>query len=112
MGKAREVGEGNGAVDAVGSAARFFWCAKPSRTERAVASKHPTVKPITLMTYLVKLATPTGGIVLDPFMGSGTTGVAALSQGFDFIGMELEPEYFEIANRRIDVITGLTPIAS
>ncbi len=103
MGKAREVGEGNGAVDAPGSAARFFWCAKPSRTERAEASKHPTVKPIKLMTYLVKLATPPGGTTLDPFMGSGTTGVAAVSQGFDFIGCELEPEYFEIATKRLNI---------
>lgn len=103
MGKAREVGEGNGAVDAPGSAARFFWCAKPSRTERAEASKHPTVKPIKLMTYLVKLATPKGGTVVDPFMGSGTTGVAAAIEGFDFIGCELEPEYFEIATKRLNI---------
>lgn len=103
MGKAREVGEGNGAIDEPGSAARFFWCAKPSRTERAAASKHPTVKPIKLMDYLVKLATPTGGVVLDPFMGSGTTGVAALNGGFDFIGCELEPEYFDIATQRLQV---------
>jgi len=103
MGKAREVGEGNGAIDAPGSAARFFWCAKPSRTERAEASKHPTVKPLKLMTYLVKLATPPGGTTLDPFMGSGTTGVAAIAQGFDFIGCELEPEYFEIATKRLNI---------
>ena len=101
MGKAREVGEGNGAVDAPGSAARFFWCAKPSRTERAEASKHPTVKPIKLMNYLVRLATPTGGVVLDPFMGSGTTGVAAINGGFDFIGCEREAEYFDIAVKRL-----------
>ena len=103
MGKAREVGEGNGAIDEPGSAARFFWCAKPSRTERAAASKHPTVKPIKLMEYLVRLATPTGGLILDPFMGSGTTGVAAINEGFDFIGCELEPEYFDIATQRLQV---------
>jgi len=103
MGKAREVGEGNGAIDAPGSAARFFWCAKPSRTERAEASKHPTVKPIKLMNYLVRLATPPGGVVLDPFMGSGTTGVAAINEGFDFIGCEREAEYFDIATQRLNV---------
>jgi len=63
---------------------------------------HPTVKPLALMRYLAKLtATPTGGIVLDPFMGSGTTGMAAVYEGRDFIGIELEPEYFEIATARI-----------
>ena len=65
--------------------------------------KHPTVKPIKLMEYLVKLATPTGGVVLDPFMGSGTTGVAELNGGFDFIGCELEPEYFNTATERLNV---------
>ena len=102
MGKAREVGEGNGAIDEPGSAARFFWCAKPSRTERAEASKHPTVKPIKLMNYLVRLATPTNGVVLDPFMGSGTTGVAAINEGFDFIGCERDAEYFDIAVKRLN----------
>ena len=64
---------------------------------------HPTVKPLALMRYLAKLtATPTGGIVLDPFMGSGTTGMAAVYEGRDFIGIELEPEYFEIATARIN----------
>jgi len=70
MGKPRKAGEHNGTIDEPGSAARFFWCAKPSRTERNEANKHPTVKPIKLMSYLVKLATPAGGTVLDPFMGS------------------------------------------
>ena len=63
---------------------------------------HSTVKPLALMRYLAKLtATPTGGVVLDPFMGSGTTGMAAVYEGRDFIGIELEPEYFEIATARI-----------
>ena len=63
---------------------------------------HPTVKPLALMRYLAKLTrTPTGGVVLDPFMGSGTTGMAAVMEGRDFIGIELEPEYFEIATARI-----------
>jgi len=65
-------------------------------------NNHPTVKPLALMRYLAKLTrTPTGGVVLDPFMGSGTTGMAAVYEGRDFIGIELEPEYFEIATARI-----------
>jgi DNA modification methylase len=63
---------------------------------------HPTVKPIALMRYLCKLITPTGGVVLDPFMGSGTTGCAAVQEGFNFIGIEREREYYEIAEKRID----------
>ena len=63
---------------------------------------HPTVKPIALMRYLVRLTkTPTGGVVLDPFMGSGTTGIACELEGRDFIGIEKEPEYVEIAEKRI-----------
>jgi len=62
---------------------------------------HPTVKPIALMRYLVRLITPPGGTVLDPFTGSGSTGCAAILEGFDFIGVEKEPEYVEIARRRI-----------
>ena len=89
-----------------GSVARFFYTAKSSRSERTcggeIENGHPTVKPLALMRYLAKLtATPTGGIVLDPFMGSGTTGMAAVYEGRDFIGIELEPEYFEIATARI-----------
>lgn len=63
---------------------------------------HPTVKPIELMKYLCRLVTPKGGIVLDPFMGSGSTGVAAKDEGFDFIGIEREKEYFEICKSRIE----------
>jgi site-specific DNA-methyltransferase (adenine-specific) len=63
---------------------------------------HPTVKPLKLMEYLCTLTkTPTGGIVLDPFMGSGTTGIACKNTGRDFIGIELDREYFEIAKHRI-----------
>jgi site-specific DNA-methyltransferase (adenine-specific) len=62
---------------------------------------HPTVKPIALMEYLVRLITPPNGVVLDPFMGSGTTGIAALRLGFEFIGIELSEEYVEIATARI-----------
>lgn len=63
---------------------------------------HPTVKPITLMRYLVKLITPLGGMVLDPFMGSGSTGVAAVLEDRDFTGIELSEEYAEIARQRIE----------
>lgn len=62
---------------------------------------HPTVKPIKLMEYLIKLITPPSGLVLDPFMGSGSTGVAAKSLGFKFIGIELQKEYFEISKKRV-----------
>jgi DNA modification methylase len=62
---------------------------------------HPTVKPKKLMTYLIRMVTPPGGTVLDPFMGSGSTGVAARDAGFKFIGIEKEEEYFEIAKKRI-----------
>ena len=88
-----------------GSAARFFYCAKASRSERGEGNDHPTVKPIALMEYLVKLVAPRGAIVLDPFMGSGTTGVAAVKCGCGFVGMEKEQSYFEIAQRRIEAAT-------
>ena len=115
-----------------GSAARFFYCAKASRSERNAglegmptsrmgmnfggelsghgkpinikphANTHPTVKPIELMRYLVRLTkTPTGGVVLDPFTGSGTTGIACVLEGREFIGIEREAEYVEIAEKRI-----------
>lgn len=63
---------------------------------------HPTVKPVKLMEYLVRLVTPKGGTVLDPFMGSGTTGIACKEEGFDFVGIEREEEYIEIAKARIN----------
>ena len=65
---------------------------------------HPTVKPIKLMQYLVKMITPPNGIVLDPFCGSGTTGVACKLDGFQFVGLEQDPEYFRIAEARINNI--------
>ena len=68
---------------------------------------HPTVKPQELMKYLCRLVTPKGGVVLDPFMGSGSTGMAAKDEGFDFIGIEKEQEYFEIAEARIKVSSPL-----
>ena len=81
--------------------ARFFYCPKASKKEKGKDNIHPTVKPIELMKYLVKLVTPKGALVLDPFMGSGTTGVAALQVGCRFLGIEKEKEYFDIAERRL-----------
>lgn len=76
--------------------------AKPSGQKALVeANTHPTVKPQKLMRYLCRLVTPPKGVILDPFMGSGSTGLAAKSEGFRFIGIEREPEYFEIAKVRI-----------
>lgn len=88
---------------------RFFYCAKASREEREEGLNgnqdriniHPTVKPIDLMQYLCRLITPPNGVVLDPFMGSGSTGIGAVKEGFNFIGIEREKEYFEIAKARI-----------
>ena len=131
-----------GSDKTVSSAARFFYCAKASRSERNAGLKgmkerewhgqmpkndpnyvrsdgavrtqnlprqnhHPTVKPIALMRYLVRLVTPPGGIVLDPFAGSGSTGVACAEEGFGFIGIEREAEYCEIARARIENRGGL-----
>ena len=83
-----------------GSAARFFYCAKASKADRG-ANHHPTVKPTDLMRYLCRLVTPKGGVVLDPFMGSGSTLKAAELEGFSAIGIELSADYIEIARRRI-----------
>ena len=140
----------DGVTDLLGSAARFFYCAKASKRDRDEglegfaakdstvqnasgrrfnpvcdntgkriqvcgcgacewskatnpkrANTHPTVKPTDLMRYLCRLVTPPGGVVLDPFMGSGSTGKAAMLEGFRFIGCELSPEYLEIAKARI-----------
>lgn len=108
-----------------GSAARFFYCAKASRRDRhegldnpgpqftqgttlrnvenadTKGNNHPTVKPTDLMRYLCRLVTPPGGTVLDPFMGSGSTGKAAMYEGFRFVGIEMSAEYLEIARARI-----------
>lgn len=122
------------------SAARFFYCAKASASDRDEGlddfelkqasglpmrkagvensgegldgtktfrdtkrkNIHPTTKPTTLMRYLCRLITPPGGTILDPFMGSGTTGKAAMYEGFNFVGVELMPEYMKIAEARID----------
>ena len=112
------------------STARFFYCPKASKKDRdeglegfeekqagAMTGKeyredrppnhpmrkntHPTVKPTALMQYLCRLITPTGGVVLDPYMGSGSTGKAAVKEGFSFVGCELDEEYYKIAKARI-----------
>lgn len=111
-----------------GSAARFFYCAKAGKKERNAGlddmplrvaggmqgrndgsmgtitmnqNHHPTVKPVTLMRYLCRLITPPNGLILDPFTGSGTTGIAATQENFNFIGIEQDPEYTQIALARI-----------
>lgn len=84
-----------------GSAARFFYCAKASKKDRGEGNDHPTVKPNALMRWLVRLVTPEGGVVLDPFMGSGSTGVAATQEGFGFIGIDSDEHYCDIARGRI-----------
>ncbi|MCU1752191.1 DNA-methyltransferase [Pseudomonas sp. 6D_7.1_Bac1] len=108
-----------------GSAARFFYCAKTSRADRhegltnpgpqfkrgntlrkventaTTGNTHPTVKPTDLMAYLLRLITPPGGTALDPFMGSGSTGKAAMREGFQFIGCEIDEQYAAIARARI-----------
>ncbi|MFW1950527.1 DNA-methyltransferase [Acinetobacter beijerinckii] len=114
------------------SAARFFYCAKANRTDRNEGTEssktpmlqmnstmrdcenvdwskqngnfHPTVKPTELMRYLCRLVTPKGGVVLDPFMGSGSTGKAAILEGFSFVGIEREAEYFGIAQARCQFV--------
>ena len=77
-----------------GGASRFFFTGKANRADRA-GSNHPTVKPVALMRWLVRLVTPRGGIVLDPFAGSGTTGQAALANGLRCVLIEKEHEYVE-----------------
>ena len=116
-----------------GDEGRFFYCAKASkrdrdegltlpprqyshdgrskpienayqRNESTARNNHPTVKPTDLMRYLCRLVTPPGGVVLDPFMGSGSTGKAAALEGFRFVGIERDPAYMEIARQRIEAV--------
>ncbi len=75
--------------------------ANDPETWRGEGNTHPTVKPTELMRYLVRLVTPSGGVVLDPFVGSGSTGKAAVSEGFRFLGIEKTAEYLPIIQRRI-----------
>lgn len=99
-------------LDDSGGASRFFYCAKASKSERnagleGLTNGHPTVKPQRLMQYLIRMITPPGGTVLDPFMGSGSTLVAAQTLGFKFIGIEQDEEYVKIAERRIEATGAL-----
>lgn len=94
----------------VGGASRFYYCAKPSREERDAGvahNGHPTVKPVNLMRWLVRLVTPVGGTVVDPFTGSGTTGVACAHEGRPFIGCEREADYIALASARIKHVAPL-----
>jgi site-specific DNA-methyltransferase (adenine-specific) len=97
-----DAGQGGYGEETTSSASRFFYCPKTSKSDRSEGNIHPTVKPTDLMAYLIRLVTPKGGVVLDPFMGSGSTGKAAVREGMDFIGIERETEYFEIAEARIN----------
>ena len=72
-----------------------------AKTATLRKNHHPTVKPTALMAYLCKLITPPNGVVLDPYMGSGSTGKAAVREGFSFIGCELDHDYFQIATARV-----------
>lgn len=90
-----------------GSAARFFYCAKATTEERGEGNNHPTVKPVALMRWLTRLVTPKGGVVLDPFMGSGSTALACDAEQFDFIGCELSADYAAIAEKRIRAAAGM-----
>jgi len=119
-------------LDLLGEPARFFYCAKASKRDRnegldeafpqikggsmnggetrkgkptnhpVRANHHPTVKPTDLMQYLCRLITPPNGTILDPFLGSGSTGKAAMYEGFNFVGIELTDEYLPIAKARIE----------
>lgn len=81
--------------------APFLYCKKPNRNEKGVNNTHPTVKPLRLIRYFCKMTTPANGAILDPFMGSGTTGVAALFENFKFIGIERDEKYHLIAEKRL-----------
>lgn len=125
--------------ETTGGASRFYYTAKSSKEEReaglhymrvslkpntlhmaetpehyghyssARANNHPTVKPVDLMRYLIRLITPPGGVVLDPFCGSGSTGCGAVVENMDFIGIDITPEYADIARRRIGWYAGEFP---
>jgi len=100
------------ATEGLRDAARYFYTAKASGEDRdemigdVPKNVHPTVKPTDLMRYLVRMVTPPGGLVLDPFTGSGSTGRAAMLEGMRFVGCELSPEYAEIARARIRFTLG------
>ena len=91
-----------------GGASRFFYTAKAPKSERPNVDgvQHPTVKPLAIMRWLIRLVTPPGGTVLDPFAGSGTTIEAALIEGFDPVGIEMEADYLPLIQHRIDRQSG------
>jgi site-specific DNA-methyltransferase (adenine-specific) len=96
---------GTWVADPGGGASRFFYVARASKNDRnegVEENPHPTVKPTSLMTYLIKLVAPEGSTILDPFTGSGSTGKAALLNGYKFIGIELTEEYLPIIKGRLD----------
>tara|TARA_R100001082_G_scaffold12297_1_gene6553 strand:+ start:234 stop:1040 length:807 start_codon:yes stop_codon:yes gene_type:complete len=82
----------------------YFYCAKADVNDRNKYNTHPTVKPVKLMEYLIRLVCNKGSLILDPFMGSGTTGKAALQQGMDFIGIEQNAKYIKIAKKRLNKV--------
>jgi site-specific DNA-methyltransferase (adenine-specific) len=84
-----------------GGASRFFYCPKASKSERGPDNKHPTVKPLALMRWLIQLVTPPGGIVVDPFCGSGSTLVAAVQENFDSLGIDIDAAYCAMARQRL-----------
>jgi site-specific DNA-methyltransferase (adenine-specific) len=94
-------GASAGGFGDTGSAARFFYCAKASKSERGEGNIHPTVKPVALMRWLVRIVTPPGGVVLDPFAGSGTTGLAAMAEGFSATLIEADAPYADIIASRL-----------
>lgn len=127
--------EAIGYGDSSGGASRFFYIAKASKAEKnaglddiaptakpgssggwadghsetIVRNIHPTIKPISLMKYLITLITPPGGTVFDPFMGSGTTGVAAIKNGFKFFGIDQDARYTDIARKRLFAVYKVDP---
>lgn len=86
---------------------KYFYAPRASRREKGENNNHPTVKPVSLMEWLVKIYSNEGNVVLDPFMGSGTTGVACSSLGRNFIGIDLSEEYVKIAEERINYVNPL-----
>ena len=91
----------------LGDSSRFMYCAKAPRSERPVVDgvAHSTVKPLTLMRWLVRMVTPPNGTVLDPFAGSGTTLEAAMLEGFNVTGIEREADYLPLIQARIERAT-------
>lgn len=122
-GQQRSVGPANGPKDSVnvfgdygprtqsnprgdeGSAARFFYSAKAGPLDR-MSSEHPTVKPVDLMRWVCRLVTPPGGLILDPFAGSGTTGIAAMAEGFNAELIDLEPKHVADIERKLALLRG------